>query len=71
MIKYPERFPTPKQATVIDQIYDGALDEMEREGRYAFHMLPLRHKDKPTTSEPDVLKHPQPILPLRLVDCSD
>ena len=27
MVKYPERFPTEKQALVIDRIYDAALDE--------------------------------------------
>jgi hypothetical protein len=45
MVKYPERFPTEKQAVVIDRIYDAALDEMAREGRYALYMLPLKHRE--------------------------
>jgi hypothetical protein len=55
MIKYPERFPTEKQARVIDRIYDAALDEMAREGRYAFYMLPLKHRDDLPEEERDVV----------------
>ena len=71
MVKYPERYPTEKQATVIDQIHNDALDEMAREGRYAFHILPLRHKEKLSVEEPDALERPKSMPPLRLVDCSD
>ena len=59
MIKYPERYPTEKQARVIDQIYDAALDEMAREGRYAFHMLPLRHTGRITEGEADLIAIPE------------
>ncbi len=56
MVKYPERFPTEKQAAVIERIYDAALDEMAREGRYAFYMLPLTHRDDDPGEEEDVVK---------------
>ena len=59
MVKYPERYPSEKQAAVIDQIYDAALDEMAREGRYAFHMLPLRCNDKLSIVEPDAIVSPK------------
>lgn len=59
MVKYPERYPTEKQAAVIDQIYNEALDELAREGRYAFYMLPLKHKGREFGHEADVLRRPE------------
>jgi hypothetical protein len=59
MVKYPERFPTEKQAAVIDRIYDAALDELTREGRYAFYMLPLKHRADEPGDEADVVKLPE------------
>lgn len=65
MVKYPERYPTVKQALVIEEIYEAALDEMAREGRYAFYMLPLRHRGTPATNEPDTIACP-PGRPVKL-----
>jgi|GEM_PF-4555019 len=58
MIKYPERFPTEKQAAVLEKIHEEAMDEMFREGWYALYTLPLRHGDTLATNTADAVVIP-------------